>query len=101
MKFKSIILAATALLALVGATTTANNEGEVAASSPSITNIEARNVEAAPDKCYLYCHLPWEKCMEKCGGKDDCSQFCNCSLFGDPTQLCRARRKWTRSDWVW
>ncbi|KAF1911525.1 hypothetical protein BDU57DRAFT_92266 [Ampelomyces quisqualis] len=93
MKFTSIILAGTGLLGLVGATATVNN---VATSSLSLFNIEVRVddnsgvAHAPPSQCYLNCHLPWEKCKKECGGTEKCGHLCNCQLFSDPEQTCRA-----------
>lgn len=93
MKLKSIILAATGLLALVVATPTVKNEGEGAASSPLLTGLEANSIDvhAPPSQCYLNCHLPWEKCKKECGRTERCDHLCNCKLFSNPKQMGRSR----------
>lgn len=95
MQIKTILLAATSLLALAGATASdPHTDTKIGASAPDVFDVEANALlTRAPDQCFVMCHAPWLKCSRDCGGTDQCNDKCACELFSDPKQMCRVRRK--------
>jgi hypothetical protein len=89
MKLKFVLLTAIGLLGLVNATAIVQTDAlEVTVAASSVLG---RSPD--PANCDKYCHQPWLKCYNKCGGGDDCAHYCNCGLFGDPHLFCRHASK--------
>lgn len=105
MRFKSILLAATGLLAVAGATSNVQGrrneallqrEVEIAASehvAPGRIAHELEDPSYRRRTCTAKCYNPCDACVKKCGGTNECQSKCECELFRDPKSLCRKKRK--------